>query len=143
MERSTSWKGGGLGFLQFTKPSALDLGHYNHLLGGILAAKGVTLGFLHAHHLPSRYPQTTGTNPKHSLFNFPPRYIINKLLQPRTERRKSSNFEALGISKSRAKIQNKCSFMWMWRPPSFFLFCSFVKPRDPFRGKHSFLVVPH
>lgn len=100
-----------LGLCPFTKPSALARGQYNHLLGGILDTKGVTLGFLRAHHLPSRHPQTAGTIPKHNFFNFPPRLIINKLLQLRTERRKSSNFEALGISKSRAKIQNKCSFM--------------------------------
>lgn len=109
--------------------------------GGILTADGVTPGFLHAYHLPSRYPQTTGSHPKYGLFNFPPRHIINKLLQLRRERRKSSNFEALGISKSRAKIQNKCSFMWS--PPPFFSFCSFVKPRDPFRGKGSFLTASH
>lgn len=123
------------------KPSALAPGHYNQLWGSILTTNSVAPGFLCAHCLPSRHPQTTGTNPKTSFFNFPPRHIINKLLQLQTERRKSSNFEALGISKSRAKIQNKCSFMW--RPPLFFPFCSFVKPGDPFRDNRSCLAAPH
>lgn len=40
--------------------------------GGILAAKGVTLGFLHAHRLPSRYPQTTGTRAQNTVSSIPP-----------------------------------------------------------------------
>lgn len=72
-------------------------------------------------------------SPKHwhqpkKLFLQPhPKHIVTTRLQLRTERRKRSNFEALGISKPRAEIQNKCSFMW-WppRPTPFFPFCSFV-----------------
>lgn len=40
--------------------------------GGILTADGVTPGLLRAYRLPFGYPQTTGNNPKHSLFDFPP-----------------------------------------------------------------------
>lgn len=40
--------------------------------GGILTADGVTPGFLRAYRLPFGYPQTTGNNPKHSLFDIPP-----------------------------------------------------------------------
>ena len=85
MERSTSWKGGGLGILHLQNPPPWTWAT-SHLLrgvggGGILTAEMGALGFLSAHHLPSRYPQTTGNNPRNSFFNFPPQHIINKPLQ--------------------------------------------------------------
>lgn len=106
----------------FAKPSALAPGHYNHLgRGRHPHCKGWRPGFSRRPNASSPdTPQTTGANPRSSFFNFPPQHIINKLLQLRTERRKSSNFEALGISKSRTKIQNKCSFVWS--PPLLFFF---------------------
>lgn len=91
--------------------------------------RGQPWAFLRAHRLPSRCPQASDINPQNSVPS-PPWPIMNTLHQLRTERRKSSNFEAFGISKSREEIQNKCSFHV---EGPLFPFCSLLKPRCPFR----------
>lgn len=61
--------------------------------GGLLAAEGGALGFLRAYCLPSRHPQTTGTNPRNSFFNFPPRHII--IINYSNSERKEERVETL------------------------------------------------
>lgn len=68
-------------------------------------------------HLHFRYPQNHWHQPKKgSSYNPIPNTVTIYTAPTASRKKKELQPEALGISKPRAEIQNKCPFMW-WPPP--------------------------
>lgn len=132
-----------LGLPESIKPSA----QAHETFEGIHRTKSI--GSLCACSPPLWIPPNHWHQPEKGLPTTPSQTHCYYRLQLRTARRKSSNPEALGISKPRVEIQNKCSFMWRLpphpQPPPtpFFLFPVLVYHAIPCKTHYSTPAEPY
>lgn len=144
MERSTSWKRGGSGYIPLQNP--LPWPQATTIIwggGGILTAKGGDLGFLGAPMPPLQIPPKPLAPTQEAVFSISPHSTL--LINCSNSERKEERAQTLKPWELvNQELKFKTNALSCGAPPSFFFsFCSFVQLRDPFRDKHSFLPAPH